>query len=75
MRNSGNTCPTFFLLMLLVSVSGCVSTDISDIILWVDEVLARPGGRIKPLPEIKPYEAYAYKSAAAKMRDPFQSYY
>lgn len=39
---------------------------------YTEEVLARPGGQIEPLPEIKPYEAYKYKSAAEDKRDPFQ---
>ena len=39
------------------------------------ETLARPGGRIEPLPEIKPYEAYAYQSAGQDARDPFKLFY
>jgi len=56
-------------------LAGCVSSDISDLSSYVDEVLARPGGHIKPLPEIKPYEAYAYQSASADTRDPFRLFY
>lgn len=65
----------FWPLLLAVAVGGCVSKDKSDLQQWLDEVLARPGGRIDPLPEIKPYEAYAYKSADADARDPFQPFY
>lgn len=63
------------LLPVLLLLGGCVATDISDLDQWTTEVLARPGGRIKPLPEIKPYEAYTYQSSAGDMRDPFQSFY
>jgi type IV pilus assembly protein PilP len=56
-------------------LAGCVSHDISDLEGFVEEVLARPGGHIKPLPEIKPYEAYAYQSAAANAGDPFRLFY
>ncbi|RKZ48423.1 MAG: pilus assembly protein PilP [Gammaproteobacteria bacterium] len=56
-------------------LSGCVSTDISDLDQYVQETLARPGGRIEPLPEIKPYEAYAYQSAEDDARDPFVLFY
>jgi len=59
----------------LLVIGGCVSTDISDLDQWTQEVLARPGGRIQPLPEIKPYEAYAYMSAEKNSRDPFISFY
>lgn len=61
--------------LLAVAVGGCVSKDKSDLEQWVKEVLARPGGRIDPLPEIKPYEAYTYKAADAGARDPFQPFY
>jgi type IV pilus assembly protein PilP len=56
-------------------LSACVSNDITDLEQWTQEVMARPGGRIEPLPEMKPYEAYAYKSAAENKVDPFQLFY
>lgn len=62
-------------LAFVIPVSGCVSSDMSDLHMQVEEILARPGGRLEPLPEIKPYEAYAYKSAQAGTRDPFQLFY
>lgn len=60
---------------ILLFMAGCVSSDISDLEAYVSEVMARPGGHIKPLPEIKPYEAYTYQSAQANARDPFQLFY
>ncbi len=77
MRNrlfQNQICHLIAMASLLV-ISGCVSTDISDLDQWTQEVLARPGGRIQPLPEIKPYEAYAYMSANKNSRDPFVSFY
>ena len=62
-------------LLAVLTMGGCVSRDTSDLEQWMKEVLARPGGRIDPLPEIKPYEAYTYKSADAGARDPFQPFY
>lgn len=56
-------------------LSACVSTDISDLQNKVDEIMARPGGRIEPLPEIKPYEAYSYKSGLKNARNPFKLFY
>lgn len=58
-----------------ILLSGCVSKDKSDLESWVAEVKTHPGGRIQPLPEIKPYEAYTYKSADEGSRDPFQPFY
>jgi len=62
-------------LAVLLLASSCGFSDISDLTQWRDEVLARPGGRIEPLPEIKPYEAYTYQSASKGLRDPFQPFY
>ncbi len=56
-------------------LGGCVSTDSSDLNAYIAEILARQGGRIEPLPEIKPYEAYAYQSAGQDARDPFKLFY
>lgn len=56
-------------------LSGCVSHDISELEQYVQDINSRPGGRMEPLPEIKPYEAYTYKSAQIGGRDPFQPFY
>ena len=56
-------------------LSGCVSRDISSLEDDVAEIMARPGGRIEPLPEIKPYEAYAYQSGNEDARNPFKLFY
>jgi type IV pilus assembly protein PilP len=56
-------------------MAGCVSRDISDLEQFTQDMRARPGGKLEALPEIKPYEAYAYQSAAANLRSPFQLFY
>lgn len=56
-------------------LGGCVSRDMSDLETYAQDVLSRPGGRIEPLPEIKPYEAYAYQSASENARNPFKLFY
>jgi type IV pilus assembly protein PilP len=58
------------LLGLLIGVitSGCSSGQ-DDLQSWIAEVKKRPGGRIEPLPEVKPYETFAY--SAADLRSPF----
>jgi len=61
--------------LILLMMGGCVSRDISDLESFTDEVMARPGGHINPIPEIKPYEAYAYQCGEAKCRDPFRLFY
>ena len=64
-----------FMAALLVLLAGCASGDMSDLEAWVAEVMARPGGRIEPLPEIKPYEAYDYRAAEQGLRNPFRPFY
>ncbi len=49
-------------------LSGC-SDDMSELNQRIAEVKSRPGERIEPLPEIKPYEAFVY--TAATLRSPF----
>ncbi len=67
--------PAIICLSAISLLSGCVSRDISDLENQVSEIMARPGGRIEPLPEIKPYEAYAYRSGKEDMRNPFKLFY
>ncbi len=62
-------------LLSLLALTACVSNDISDLEAQVSQILARPGGEIEPLPEIKPYEAYAYQSKEQGAIDPFEPFY
>lgn len=55
-------------------LGGCVNKDMSDLENYVQEILARPGGRIEPLPPIKPYERYLYQAGSMELRDPFRSF-
>jgi len=49
-------------------LAGC-GTGQSDLLQYIDEVKARPGGRIEPLPQVKPYETFTYE--AENQRSPF----
>lgn len=70
-----NIVERFLSVCAVLVLAGCVSSDISDLDTWTAEMEARPGGRIEPLPEIKPYEAYTYQSASANKPDPFALFY
>ena len=52
----------------VLSLSGC-SNGMGQLQQQVAEIKARPGEAIEPLPEIKPYEAFAYN--ASTLRSPF----
>jgi type IV pilus assembly protein PilP len=43
-----------------------------DLDRYINEVKARPGGRIDPLPEITPYEVFNYVADAQGLRSPFR---
>jgi len=56
-------------LMLLVACSG---DQYEDLTTYINDVKARKQGRIKGLPEIKPYESFAYDPS--NLRDPFSPF-
>ncbi len=57
-------------LVMALSVAAC-GGDHDDLDQYINEVKARPGGRIEPLPEITPYEVFTYIADAQGMRSPF----
>ena len=54
----------------IVLLAGC-GGDFDDLRAKVDEIKSAPGAGIEPLPEVKPYETFAY--AAADERSPFEA--
>ena len=58
------------LALAMFGLAACGS-DMDDLDQYVNEVKARPGGRIDPLPEITPYEVFPYVADAQGVRSPF----
>lgn len=56
------------ILALAAAAAGCSGAH-EDLITYIDKVKARPGGRIDPLPQLKPYETFTYD--AQSLRSPF----
>ncbi len=54
---------------LALSITGCFGGN-DDLDKYINDVKARPGGRIDPLPQVKPYETFNYD--AQSLRSPFQ---
>lgn len=50
------------------ALTACTSAD-SDLARFIEDTKKEPGGRVEPLPEIKPYETFVY--SAAELRSPF----
>ncbi|WP_082922797.1 pilus assembly protein PilP [Halothiobacillus diazotrophicus] len=57
------------MLPITLLLSGCAN-NMSDLKHEVDQILARPGGKIEPIPEMKPLPKYAY--VESKDRTPFE---
>lgn len=55
-------------LALLAGIAGCSSGQ-GELQEWIAEVKKKPGGRIDPLPEVKPYDSFVYNPA--NLRSPF----
>jgi type IV pilus assembly protein PilP len=55
-------------LSLACALSACAGGD-SDLQSYIDEVKARPGGRIQPLPQVRPAPTFAY--VPGDRRSPF----
>ena len=49
-------------------LAGCSGRD-GDLNHFIEVTKKEPGGRVEPLPEVKPYDSYVYSSGA--MRSPF----
>ena len=49
-------------------MTACSSAD-DDLSRFIEDAKKEPGGRVEPLPEVKPYETFAY--SAAELRSPF----
>ncbi len=60
--------PLLAVVLAMGALAGC-SNGQDELTTWIAEVKARPGGRIEPLPEIKPYETFTYNDQ--QMRSPF----
>jgi type IV pilus assembly protein PilP len=54
--------------VLTSALSACSSKD-DELDQFIAETKKQPGGRVEPLPELKPYESYAYESTS--LRSPF----
>lgn len=55
--------------VLSLGLAGC-SGGQSDLQKWIEQTKKKPGGRIAPLREVKPYETFVY--SVSNMRSPFQ---
>jgi type IV pilus assembly protein PilP len=53
---------------MLLAIAGCTSAD-GDLQQFIQTTEQQPGGRVEPLPEVKPYETFVYDDQG--LRSPF----
>ena len=58
------------LTLACTGLSGC-GGNMDELDAYINQIKARPGGRIEPLPEITPYEIFTYVADAEGVRSPF----
>ena len=68
MRASLAKCTVVLVAMLGIAACG---GDADDLDQYINQIKARPGGRIEPLPEITPYEVFTYQADVQGYRSPF----
>jgi len=59
---------TLLACLQLALLAACSSAD-DDLQRFIDQTKREGGGRVEPLPEVKPYQTYTY--AASSLRSPF----
>ena len=69
MKHPTSTLAATAVLGTALLAAGC-SGGKGELEQWITTTKSRPGGRIDPLPEVKPYETYVYNVGNA--RSPFQ---
>jgi type IV pilus assembly protein PilP len=62
-------CAALGCALLAATLSACSSAD-DELARFIEDTKKEPGGRVEPLPEVKPYEQFIY--SAASLRSPFQ---
>jgi type IV pilus assembly protein PilP len=56
----------------VLALAGCAGEQHGDLAQWVKDQDNLPRPRIEPLPEVKPFEVFAYEADKEGMLDPFR---
>jgi len=70
MRSSVTAKHLLLLATASLGLAAC-GGNMNELDAYINEVKARPGGRIDPLPEITPYESFTYVADTEGFRSPF----
>jgi type IV pilus assembly protein PilP len=70
MRRPGQWVKAIMFALAGVMIAGCSGDNLSDLRSFVQAEKAKPGGRVEPIPEVKPFASFTYKVNGRK--SPFQ---
>ena len=70
MRRPGQWARWIVVVLMGLIIAGCSGDNLSDLRSFVQAEKAKPGGRVKPIPEVKPFESFTYRVNGRK--SPFQ---
>ena len=70
LRHSDYWTRVIILAFMGLIIGGCSGDNLSDLRNFVQTEKAKPGGRVEPIPEVKPFESFAYNDKGRK--SPFQ---
>ena len=70
MRWPGQWAKMAMMALAGLMIAGCSGDNLSDLRSFVQTEKAKPGGRVEPIPEVKPFESFTYKIDGRK--SPFQ---
>lgn len=75
MRMGNRGCLRWWLVAISAGLvlTGCGGGSMRDLESYVQQVLARPGGKIEPIPPLEPYVVYTYQSSDGV--DPFKPFF
>lgn len=59
-----------FTTAVMAGLAACSGDNMSDLRAYVEAEKAKPGGRVEPIPEVKPFESFIYREASR--RSPFE---
>jgi type IV pilus assembly protein PilP len=66
----GRLMKMLMLVMAGLIITGCSGDKMSDLRSFIQAEKAKPGGRVEPIPEVKPFESFTYQAAGRK--SPFE---
>jgi type IV pilus assembly protein PilP len=67
-KYQGSLLRAYIAVALVAALTACTSAD-DELDRFIADTKKEPGGRVEPLPEVKPYQSFAY--SAASLRSPF----